>query len=455
MAEKFDGAVFRRGDPGYETARRGHMWNARVPERFPQVVVQAGSERDVVEAVRLAKNEGLRIAMRSGGHSWAANFLREGGMLLDLSRLQEWSINIHAKSAWVRPGVLGSDLNQSLQSHGLFFPTGHCTSVGLGGFLLQGGFGWNSRMWGPACASVTAIEVVTAAGELIRADATQNSDIFWAARGAGPGFFGAVTRFHLALRARPRFMMNSSYLYPIAVMDEVFRWAAELRPRLPRNMEPLVFLRRDLFGHPGPGLLVMGPTMADSREEALAALALLETCPVLDRALMREVNVETEIDAMLAGGEETFYWQNRRYAADNMWTNATGKELLPGMRRIAETLPGVPSHMMWILWGPELELPDMAFSMQGDIYIALYSVWEDTAQDAAHQTWVRDHMKALEPLAKGIQLADENLGARPFRFMSDDNLIRLETLRAKHDPHGLFHSYMTPHGPTLPQVLVQ
>ncbi|MFM9969772.1 MAG: FAD-dependent oxidoreductase, partial [Burkholderiales bacterium] len=167
MSDKFDGAVYRKGDAGYEEARRGHMWNARIPDRYPEVIVQAGSEQDAIRGVNLAKREGLRIAVRSGGHSWAANFLREGGMLLDVGRLQEWSINIPAKTAWVRPGVIGSDLNRALRAHGLFFPTGHCTTVGLGGFLLQGGFGWNSRLWGPACASVSAIDVVTADGDLV------------------------------------------------------------------------------------------------------------------------------------------------------------------------------------------------------------------------------------------------------------------------------------------------
>ncbi len=444
MTDKFDGTVFRRGDAGYEEARRGHMWNARVPPRYPDVVVQAGSENDVVLAVRMARREGLRIAMRSGGHSWAANFLREGGMLLDMGRLQEWSINIRARTAWVRPGVIGTDLNRALRAHGLFFPTGHCMSVGLGGFLLQGGFGWNSRLWGPACASVTGIDVVTADGELVHADATQHSDLYWAARGAGPGFFGAVTRFHLALRPRPKVMMNSVYHYPIEVMDEVYTWAAAIRPQLPRIMEPLVFMRRDLFGHSGPGLLVMGPTMADTREEAVAALALLETCPVLDRAISREVNLDTELDELLSGGAQMLYWKEHRYAADNLWTNASARELLPAMHRIAETLPGVPSHMMWILWGPEQELPDMAFSMQGDIYVAVYSVWDDPAEDRKHQAWVTDRMHDLEPMGKGIQLADENLAARPFRFMSEENLARLESLRAKHDPERRFHSYMEP-----------
>jgi FAD/FMN-containing dehydrogenase len=443
LNDKFDGVVLRRGEAGYEEARRGHMWNARVPARYPHTIVQARSEDDVIRAVRLAGREGLKIAIRSGGHSWAANFLREGGMLLDVGQLQEWSIDLDRRTAWVRPGVIGSDLAMALKGHDLFFPTGHCVSVGLGGFLLQGGFGWNSRLLGPACAHVSAIDVVTADGELLHANEEQNAEIFWAARGAGPGFFGVVTRFYLRLLPRPRVMMNSTYLYPVSVQDEVFSWIADLRPRLPRNMEPLVFLRRDLFGHPGPSLIVTGPTMGDTREECEAALRLLETCPVLDKALMREVNVVTELDQLLAAGEDTLYFKNHRYAADNMWTRAPGAQLLPGMRKIVQTLPGVPSHMMWMLWGDVPDLPDMAFSMQGDIYIALYSVWQDPAKDAEHQAWVTDRMRELEPLANGIQLADENLAARPFRFMAEPNARKLENLRAKYDPGGRFHAYMS------------
>jgi hypothetical protein len=97
---------------------------------------------------------------------------------------------------------------------------------------------------------------------------------------------------------------------------------------------------------------------------------------------------------------------------------------------------------MWMLWGPPPSLPDMAFSMEDDLYIALYSVWENESEDASHQAWVTDHMRDLEPLASGIQLADENLDARPFRFLADDNFRRLQTIRAKRDPEGTFHSYM-------------
>lgn len=89
-----------------------------------------------------------------------------------------------------------------------------------------------------------------------------------------------------------------------------------------------------------------------------------------------------------------------------------------------------------------LDLPDMAFSMQDDLYIAVYSVWNDPATDAAHQTWVTERMRELEPAASGIQLADENLAARPYRFMAEANLRRLEALRTAYDPARLFHSYM-------------
>jgi FAD/FMN-containing dehydrogenase len=437
-------ASYRRGDAGYETARRGAMWNARLPARFPDIVVEACSDADVIAAVRLARERGWKIAIRSGGHSWAANFVREGGMLLDLSRMNSFEVNHDARTATIEPGLKGTDLNRALRQHELFFPSGHCMTVGLGGFLLQGGFGWNSRVWGPACLSIRAMDIVTAAGELVRASETENSEWFWAARGAGPGFFGVVTKFHLTLYPRPKVFMNSAYLYPIDVLDEVLIWARAVQPSLARVLEGLVFVRRDIFGHPGPGALVMGPVLADSKDEAVEALKALETCPVVKKALIRDVNVVTEYDDLLAGGEEVLYPRNRRYAADNMWTNASGEELLPGMRRIASTLPNAPSHMMWMLWGPNEKRPDMAFSLEADLYIALYSIWADPAEDEKHQAWVTDRMKELEPFSTGIQVADENLAARPSRFLANENHRRLEVLRTRHDPNGVFHSHMGP-----------
>ena len=177
MAHEFDGALLRRGDAAYEAARRATMWNALVPDRFPDVIVQAASEADAVRAVRLARREDLRIGVRAGGHSWAGNHVRDGGMLLDVSRLDEVTVDPAAMRATVQPGKEGAALLKELAAHDLFFPGGHCVGVCVGGYLLQGGFGWNGRVHGPACMSVEAIDVVTAEGELVRADATHHPDL--------------------------------------------------------------------------------------------------------------------------------------------------------------------------------------------------------------------------------------------------------------------------------------
>ena len=434
--------ILWRNDAGYEHARRGAVSNGRKPNRFPDVIVRAQSNGDVVAAVQLAKERGLKIGIRSGGHSWAASFLRDRGMLLDLSQMNGFSIDVSTRTATIQPGLKGADFNRALLTDRLFIPSGHCMAVSLGGFLLQGGFGWNSRLWGPACCSILGMDIVTADGELVHANDSENADLLWAARGSGPGFFGVVTRFHLSLQPRPQVMMKSDYVYPIEVLDDVLRWIRTMQPSLPLNMEPLLFVRRDMFGRSGPAALVTAPVMADSREEGREALALLETCPVLGKAVMREVDIVTELDDLLQGAEDLLYPQGAHYAADNMWTNASADILLPGMRKIVETMPPAPSHMMWMLWGPTQPRSDMSFSVESDLYIALYGISLDAAGEATSQAWVTGRMRELENFADGIQLADENLEARPFRFLTDTNFQRLQAIRSQRYPNGLFHSFM-------------
>jgi hypothetical protein len=243
-------------------------------------------------------------------------------------------------------------------------------------------------------ASACAPSRSTANGELLQADEKQNADLFWAARGAGPGFFGVVTEVQLALHPRPKVFMKSDYVYPIEVYDDVLRFMRAVQPQLSRTMECMVFTRRDILGHPGPGALLTAPVIAAGKDGAMEALAILEKCPVVGKAVRREINVATELDDLLQGGEDLLYPIGARYAADNMWTSASAEQLLPGMHSIAATLPAPPSHMMWMLWRPPEQRPEMAFSVEDDLYIALYSVWRDEAEDAKHQAWVTDHMRA-------------------------------------------------------------
>lgn len=439
MEPEFDGDLLQRGEGGYEEARRAAVWNARTPPRFPDLIVRAASEEDLARAVRLARAQGMKVGVRSGGHSWAGNHLRDGGMLLDLSRLDSLSVDRDAMTATVGPGARGNEVLAALDEQGLFFPAGHCPGVALGGYLLQGGFGWNGRVLGPACMSVEAIDVVTAAGGLERADAQTHPDLFWAARGSGPGFFGAVARFHLRLHPKPRHVANAVYLYPLDCLEQVFTWLAEIGPRVAREVELMAIIHRDHAGE--LEIAVTGPALVESPERAAEVLAVLETCPVRERAKLAAPNVSVELADLYAAVHES-YPDDHRYAVDNMWTHAPAEDLLPGLRRIAETLPGAPSHMLWMNWGPSPPRPEMAYSVEDETYIALYAVWQDAAEDEANAAWATERMREMEGLASGIQLADENLGRRPARFASEANMGRLDQVRATYDPDGLFHPWM-------------
>lgn len=434
----FDGKLSLRGDPDYEAARRGALWNAFTPERYPEIIVRAASENDCVEAVRLARERGLKLSVRSGGHSWAGNHLRDGTLLLDLHDLRDFEIDQEAMRASAQPGCPGNELDRELEKHGLFFPVGHCPGVAIGGYLLQGGFGWNGRVHGPACQSVVAIDLVTPEGELITVDEQNDPDLFWAARGSGPGFFCVVTRYHLKLYPRPPVIANGIYTFPLEALEEVITWAKEVGPKVPRWMELMVFTHRD---EGVPEVVLTAPVLAPSESEAQEALALLGTCPAIDRAKISLPYVPARLEDLYAGVHAS-YPDDHRYAVDNMWTHASASDLLPGIRQIAETLPEAPSHMLWMNWGESPPREEMAYSVEDETYIALYAVWQDPADDEKNVEWATGNMRAMEDLASGIQLADENLGRRPAGFISEEKMKRLDRVRAKYDPHGLFHEWM-------------
>ncbi|MFT3866646.1 MAG: FAD-binding oxidoreductase [Solirubrobacterales bacterium] len=434
-----------RGDDDYERARAETAWNAHLPDRFPAAIMLAESAEDVVAAVRYARESGLTVKARSGGHSWTASGIREGSVLVDLSRLRSIELDLEAGTATVGPGVEGHELNNLLAPHGLFFPTGHCSTVGLGGFLLQGGWGWNSRAIGPACLSVEGVEVVTAAGELIVADREQNTDFWWAARGAGSGYFAIVTKFLLRLHERPKAMMRSHYTYSLDDMDAVLHWAARLGPTLPPRLEysMVATTPRGLDGEPGDGgaaIVLTGRALMDTEEEARAALAELETCPVLDRALAKTAFIPTSFEDLYARSDAVEP-EGYRWCADNIWTDAPAEEIVPAVRELFTTIPNAISHVLWYQWNPQ-EFPEAAISVQGNLYLGAYTGWTDPAEDAAMLAWPRGQMERLQHLSNGIQLADENLVARRDRYLSPENEARLEALRAEHDPDGRILGYL-------------
>jgi FAD binding domain len=432
-----------RGAEGYETARRATVWNGLLPDRFPDLIVQAHDTNDVVAALRYARANGHKVGVRSGGHSWAASHLRDGGLLLDVSRLDHCVVDADRMIADVGPGKVASDFVAELDSQGLFFPSGHCEGICLGGFLLQGGYGWNSPAIGLACESVLGLEVVTADGELIYCDVENHPDLYWAARGSGPGFFGVVTSFKLRLHPRPAVLGTCLYMYPIEVADEVYTWGREISPEVDDRVELQILTTRSFpgAGLNHPGIAIASPVFADSEEEAAKALGVLGTCPVVDQAIVNVPYMPTTLSNWY-GAVMTNYPEGHRYIADNMFTSASAAELLPGIRKIIETMPPHPSHFIFTGWKTSPHRANMVYGLEDEIYLALYTVWQDPADDELYRDWAASNMEAMSHLATGIALADENLVRRPARYITDANMARLDTVRSTYDPDGRFHSWM-------------
>jgi len=437
------GEVFWQGEAGYEEARGATVWRANKPARYPQVIVVAADSDDVVIAVRHAANSGLKVGVRSGGHSWTSPHLRDEAMLIDVSRLNSIEVDATTQHVWVGPGAKGEKVNDALKPHGLIVPTGHHSTVAVGGFLMCGGFGWNSRLWGNGCAQICAVEVVTAKGELIYADEHQNTDFLWAVRGAGAGYFGVVTRFKLTVHRLPAVMKSSVYVYPADVLEDLLTWAREIVAQVPPYVELVITsTAHDADGNWAPVRLTLSAlAITDTEAQADEALSLFERCPVVDQATKRRAFQPTNLTERYVSGtaaDPVGY----RYACDNLYTNAPASELVPKMRELFTSLPTPRSHVFWFNWGPVKPLGDMVLSVQGDIYLGAYSIWSDPAEDAEMEAWPVEQMRKLEALSAGGQMNDENMLARPEKYLSDEVSAKLEGLRAIHDPDRVFLSFL-------------
>jgi FAD/FMN-containing dehydrogenase len=443
------------GDPAFDDAVMSRVFNLRRPSRRPAAVLRARSAEDVAAGVRLANERGWQVTVRSGGHSWAVWSIRDDALLIDLGALTDMSFDKASGIVTAGPAVRGgSDLDPFLAGRGRFFNGGHCPTVGIGGFLLQGGMGWNCRGWGWAAESVVAIDVVTADGEIVRADASDNTDLFWAARGSGPGFPGIVTAFHLATRRRFEQLRQTTYVYPRELATEVLTWFHTARHEVPDSVELVVVgitppLPREL-GYEGSVVVVDGVCFDDDPDAAEAALAILDTCPVADRALVARLCEPTEM-AALRDDQIRANPEGHRYIVDNAYLAGDTEEVVSRLVPAFTNLPTEKAFTLWFDMGrtPERPLDGLAISLQTDLYFAAYVVNETEAEDDLTHDWINATMRNLEPVSVGCYLGDSDFTRRPQRFFSDEALTRLREIREVRDPRGVFPSYLLADGAEL------
>ncbi|WP_435243079.1 FAD-binding oxidoreductase [Streptomyces cucumeris] len=438
------------GEADYETARRDAVWNARKPDRGPDLIVQAASEQDVSAAMDYARGRGMRVAVRAGGHSLWGSALREGGMLIDLSRMREVSIDPRQRTATLEPGVTALDLATALAEHGLAFPVGHCATVALSGYLLAGGLGWNLGTWGPACSSLESLELVTAEGELVTADAHHHADLFWAARGSGTGFFGVATRFTVRLYPAPPVIRTSSTVHPLTAAPAVGAWLDRVAPVLPDSVELRVLIRANA---PATGSLdgtgsleVSAIAFGDSAGEADRSLHQVFHQLMAETGAARAPHATTTLPGLLDASPPLLP-EGRRYSGDALWSDAPVGDLLHHIARAAADAPSDESVILVCPSPPLLRdgrLPDAAFSMTGKTLVLPYAIWADETADQRNREWLSALTTTLGPLTHGHYVGEADLAhdpSRSVRSFAPANWERLRALRAVHDPQGIFHSF--------------
>ncbi len=402
----------RRDSAGYDAAREAAIWNKRLDKaRAPDAIVRPRSAGEAAAAIRFAAANGLTVSPRGSGHHYEAAALRDGGLLLDLGGLDTLEIDAEARTARVGAGVTGGALSEQLAAYGLAFPVGHCVDVGLSGYLLAGGFGWNAGEWGAGCANVGAVELVTAAGEIVLATEHDHADLLWAARGAGPGFFAAVTAYHLHLHALPT-VYTWRQVFAAGCAPALADWLSAATDAAHPAAEVGCFcLAHQATGE--PSVILRLSACGENEDEARERLASFKSPP---RAVEPLGEAQAEVLPFPELPKLSPMPAGKRVAADHLWSQAPLGDLL----RVVHDLPSPSRHSTvdLVAFGGHtpVSLPaNGALTLTGRSGAGIYALWDDPADDAANLAWVRRIDDALAPLRTGRYVAEADLALAPGR----------------------------------------
>ncbi|WP_242333587.1 MULTISPECIES: FAD-binding oxidoreductase [Anaeromyxobacter] len=442
LREKLRGALCLRGEPGYEQART--LWNAMV-DKHPGAVVRAAGAADVMRTVDFAREHGVLLSVRGGGHNVAGNAVCEGGLTLDLTPMKSVRIDAARRTARVEPGVTLGEFDREAQAFGLVTPLGINSTTGVAGLTLGGGFGWTSRKLGLAIDNLLSADVVTADGRLLQAREDENADLFWAIRGGG-GNFGVVTSFEFRLHPLGPMVLAGLVVHPFSRAKELLKGYRGFVAGAPddvtawvvmRKAPPLPFLPPEVHGK--EVLVFAACYVGEVPEEGVKALAPLRALgqPIADVIGPAPfVAWQTAFDPLLAPGARNYWKSHDLRELDD----AAIDILLDHVRRLPS-----PECEVFIgtLGGAISRVPAEATAYSRRdvrLFVNVHTRWTDRGQDAECVRWTRSLFDALTPHATGGVYVN---------FMPDDeaqrvqgaygpNYERLARIKAKYDPDNLF-----------------
>jgi FAD/FMN-containing dehydrogenase len=436
LRSRLNGRVIGPDEASYDRARTVFYGGL---DRRPAVIVRAADATDVSYVVGLARETGLDLSVRSGAHSPAGHSVNEGGIVLDVSDLRELTIDAERGTAWAGSGLTAGEYTTAAAAHGLATGFGDTGSVGLGGITLAGGVGYLARKYGLTIDNLLAAEVVTADGQLIRADEETDPDLFWALRGGG-GNFGVATRFQFRLHQVPTIVGGLLVLPATAESIEEFVAIAQAAPDELSTIAnvmpapPMPFLPSERHGE-----LVILATMAyaGSVEAGLQAVAPFRALgtPIADL-------VQPMPYSQIYPPEPEEYHPLAK--ARTMFVNGVDQRVSSLiLDRLQASTAWMSAVQIRVLGGAVAAVPAEATAFahrKQPILVNVAAIYGDSDEAAIHEAWVEDLTAALRPVGGAYVgfLADEG-PARVREAYPGSTWDRLRAIKANYDPDNLFH----------------
>jgi FAD/FMN-containing dehydrogenase len=438
LRASFDGQVITPGDATYEQLRAVFY---RAFDRRPSAIVQVGDADDVARVVSVARDTGIELAVRSGGHSVAGHSTSDGGIVIDLSRMRALDIDVARRTAWAETGLTAGEYTTATGAHGLATGFGDTASVGIGGITLGGGVGYLVRRHGLTIDDVLAADVVTADGRIVRTDAEQHPDLFWAIRGGG-GNFGVVTRFQYRLHEVDTIVGGMLMLPATPELLTRFMAEAEAAPdELTTICNLMVAPPMPLVPAEHHGRLIMLVLLAytgpvDAGELVIAPFRALAT-PLVDSVQPMRYPALYE---MMEGGPESVAQEQARSMFVDHLDDRRAEAILEHLR--TSTAPMAVAQLR-VLGGAMARVPVEATAFahrRRRIMIAAGAVYEDAADTPVHRVWVDSLADAVRDEESGVYvnfLGDEG-AAHVREAYPGPTWDRLTRIKAAYDPTNLF-----------------